>query len=730
MLMEMAMKCGGLTQMSLQLRDATRLAYAQSLDDEYHRRSSRVEVKDFPELNTTFLDVLDLGDQLARLWALTSNTIRAKYVYQGVIKKLKVEEGKIAIVGKKARLDRTIAGFVEMLANNVDTNNSQAMQEMYGIMRGVHPNETLPVIWEGVSVSFLERFLKEYKHGELDFLSTDAFVERIVKPHTKCQTDDAMLNSHGMKGMSLVEKLQPNDLGKATYFISHAWKQTFHVPESAPWRGGLLEAIIGSTTEENKESTYFWFDAFNVNQHMRSPYGGLMAFAFDPLRNAMVRAGHVKLFFETWDDPRPLTRVWCLDEIRIALLLGKDVRVFMPPQVMESFKKNATMEMIERVTTRIDVSYASASFESDRVLVLQRVESTIGSQALNIFCKEIVRLSLIRAAGLTVVIHTKEREHAWNQIYQSLLEKSKMESTKTPQTIEIWRAVAMMKRRIDMPGTQWASQGAQLLSETAELAIKYYGPTNQTSSDIAEQARIAQAEQKEAYKALIRRWQKCNNEDVATYDVFSKNQILGSNIIDRIVELAKERGFDKGGRILDVGCGTGACLRALSKLMPGATFVGLDPAKTSLTFAQDHFEHTSNVTYVEGAIENLPSMFDADGEFDMVLSTWGGFRWNIGGPVMERLTKKNGGLTMMVHNWGFGDDFSRLWPVTGVQVFLERRSQLTEQEYNIERTCSIQNLETENLFKAFCALFGDEEVIASRKSQFRTEIMIAWKDFQ
>jgi hypothetical protein len=90
-----------------------------------------------------------------------------------------------------------------------------------------------------------------------------------------------------------------------------------------------------------REETFVWFDIFCVNQHLRSPYGGLQAFAFEPLRNAILTSDRVEMFLETWDDPATLSRVWCLEELRVALMLGKEVRISMPEQAMDAFRKRA-----------------------------------------------------------------------------------------------------------------------------------------------------------------------------------------------------------------------------------------------------------------------------------------------------------------------------------------------------------------------------------------------------
>ena len=159
--------------------------------------------------------------------------------------------------------------------------------------------------------------------------------------------------------------------------MSHAWRQTFSV-SNVKWRGGLAQALVHAVPEAARASTFFWMDIFCVNQHLKSRYGGLLAFAFDPLRNAILRCEKVMMFFETWDDPAPLSRVWCLNELRIALLLGKEVEVIMPPQALASFRvaaeenKQGVLADIERVVSRIAIEHASATFRADRSAVLAR----------------------------------------------------------------------------------------------------------------------------------------------------------------------------------------------------------------------------------------------------------------------------------------------------------------------------------------------------------------------
>ena len=95
-----------------------------------------------------------------------------------------------------------------------------------------------------------------------------------------------------------------------SYFISHAWRQTFSVSDR-DWRGCFVQAVVEKVPEDERATTFFWMDILSVNQHLKSPYGdgGLLAFAFNPLRNYTIDCDRVLLFREVFDDPASGTRL-------------------------------------------------------------------------------------------------------------------------------------------------------------------------------------------------------------------------------------------------------------------------------------------------------------------------------------------------------------------------------------------------------------------------------------
>lgn len=127
-----------------------------------------------------------------------------------------------------------------------------------------------------------------------------------------------MLGRRGKDGQAFIETVNDQWKGPPTYFLSHAWRQTFRV-SGCEWRGGAVQSMLQSARcrqcknaaepaaamscpgcAATREETYVWFGIFCVIQHLWSPYGGLQAFAFEPLRNAIVTSQRVEMFLETW----------------------------------------------------------------------------------------------------------------------------------------------------------------------------------------------------------------------------------------------------------------------------------------------------------------------------------------------------------------------------------------------------------------------------------------------
>ncbi|MCL5958392.1 MAG: class I SAM-dependent methyltransferase, partial [Chloroflexi bacterium] len=88
------------------------------------------------------------------------------------------------------------------------------------------------------------------------------------------------------------------------------------------------------------------------------------------------------------------------------------------------------------------------------------------------------------------------------------------------------------------------------------------------------------------------------------------------NAVDRAV---KEY-LPVGGRVLDLGCGTGANLARIKRLrIPFSKYVGVDLTPQMLAQAQHSFGDLPNVIFLR---QDLLSDSLPDGEFELIISTW------------------------------------------------------------------------------------------------------------
>src|SRR5262245_15141176 len=86
-----------------------------------------------------------------------------------------------------------------------------------------------------------------------------------------------------------------------------------------------------------------------------------------------------------------------------------------------------------------------------------------------------------------------------------------------------------------------------------------------------------------------------------------------ARLAPRFLDFAK---ITDGGRVLDVGCGTGSLIGALAAAAPTATIVGIDPALPSVEYARTRFTEP-RISVDHGNALELPY---PDGAFDRTLA--------------------------------------------------------------------------------------------------------------
>ena len=472
------------------VQDLTRKAYTQAVDQEFERQWKQLHLissaddSAFNRFVTRSLPgVLDLGHQVAALWALTDKQ-KARKIFEILISKMLQLDRDCVLACEVAGLDKTCAALVQMCS--LDEAETRRIQRL-------SLSGELAVSFQGLSVEFMAKFVQEHD-TELNFLSTDAVVERVIKPASK----RASVIGPSGKGRAFIETVHEQWKGPPTFFLSHAWRQTFHI-SGCPWRGGAVQAMVDSVVCEScalqktvknmqsmlhfyktgqqiastvepqmiryyskdtanclycsvkRKDTYVWYDIFCVNQHDTRH-----AFVFEPLRNAIVQADHVEMFLEKWDDPATLSRVWCIDELRMAMLHGKEVKIIMPQQAMDTFRQRAedegvvkTIAEIERIVQRISIEHASATNYEDRQTIFSNIDASVGRPALNQFAQAIMRKALLQAAfpmGVPRSLAATEQHHSQlSNMYADILE---IATPKAPDMLQT-ELLAMKQRALE-----------------------------------------------------------------------------------------------------------------------------------------------------------------------------------------------------------------------------------------------------------------------------------------
>eukprot|EP00045_Choanoeca_perplexa_P021779 m.7291 g.7291 ORF g.7291 m.7291 type:complete len:647 (+) comp8788_c0_seq1:78-2018(+) len=209
-----------------------------------------------------------------------------------------------------------------------------------------------------------------------------------------------------------ITSTEPSWQSAATVFISHAWKY----PLSAPI-GVMLQYA-----ELEDAGTYFWFDLFINNQN-----GFEVTHSFEWLcgrfKDSIRAIGKVILVLSPWNDPIPLTRSWCLWELVSTAELDTQVEfvVRLPSGEQEKFteaiKENAGV--VYQSLLDVDARRAEASVDSDRVMISEAIEKTVGYASVNAMVKDQMSswiISVVRSLLRTMEEQGKQDEFEYGEL--------------------------------------------------------------------------------------------------------------------------------------------------------------------------------------------------------------------------------------------------------------------------------------------------------------------------
>ena len=230
------------------------------------------------------------------------------------------------------------------------------------------PSSSVAVI--GVSLEFLQGQLEKINHD--DTLTTADMVYQVIIPLLKTIPNRRCTFVEGCHPRPYPDN--PESFGRATAFVSHAWRCSFAKLVSA-----LARREQGRCRSAGIE--YYWLDIYSKDKFIINA-----AHTADELTNVVRATGRLLLIMDPWHGPLCVTRVWCLFEIMWALRYDAEVEIALPGDQIDDFLNDLSVNGYDRVNSllaTIDAKKGEASFPDDVPLILGMIETSVGFDALN-----------------------------------------------------------------------------------------------------------------------------------------------------------------------------------------------------------------------------------------------------------------------------------------------------------------------------------------------------------
>jgi len=192
---------------------------------------------------------------------------------------------------------------------------------------------------------------------------------------------------------------------KATHFVSHAWRYVFSL---------FVEALHHwvETSGADQDETYFWVDAFVVNQHQSANLP--QEWWSTRFMHAVGDMGNTILVLEPWHDPVSFKRAWVIWELYSTSVTGAKLHITMKPDAMKDFNNTlvTSFEKVQTALSSIDCASSEAFHQCDQEMIHSEVMRTIGFTKLNELIQTKLMQWLTEAAKnyLRVMVNDKDTD--------------------------------------------------------------------------------------------------------------------------------------------------------------------------------------------------------------------------------------------------------------------------------------------------------------------------------
>ncbi len=151
-----------------------------------------------------------------------------------------------------------------------------------------------------------------------------------------------------------------------------------------------------SKSSSSSSNTAVWVDLFSYNQHLEG--NNQSDFIRTTFSSVIERIGYTMMVLTPWDDPKPLTRTWCLYEL-FCTIKSKDIQfeIAMTTNEKSRFIQDICQkgsEEVNKMLSIVSVQRSQCSKIEDQLCIFQLVEDKfheINSEVFHLIRKWIIK---------------------------------------------------------------------------------------------------------------------------------------------------------------------------------------------------------------------------------------------------------------------------------------------------------------------------------------------------